>query len=73
VVKIDVEGAEALLLDGAIELLSTAHPAVMIEMEDEHLVRQGSSAHSVRARLQALGYRQQLGARLPNELFVAAT
>ena len=73
VVKIDVEGAEALLLDGATELLSTFHPAVLIEMEDEHLVRQGSSADSVRARLRALGYKQRPGAQLPNELFVAAT
>jgi FkbM family methyltransferase len=73
VVKIDVEGAEALLLDGATELLSTSHPAVLIEMEDEHLVRQGSSAQSVRARLRALGYKLQPGAHLPNELFVDAT
>jgi FkbM family methyltransferase len=73
VVKIDVEGAEALLLDGATELLNASHPAVLIEMEDEHLVRQGSSVQSVRARLRALGYEQRPGACPPNELFVNAT
>jgi len=73
VVKIDVEGAEALLLDGATELLNSSHPALLIEMEDEHLVRQGSSVQSVRARLLELGYQQRPGAHLPNELFVYAT
>lgn len=70
VVKVDVEGAEARLLDGAVELLNHARPAVIIEIEEAHLARQGSSAEEVRTRLREMGYRFEPGAKTPNELYV---
>lgn len=54
--KVDVEGAEAALLQGAAHLLERVRPAILIEVEDEHLRRQGSSADALRQMLEASGY-----------------
>lgn len=58
VVKIDVEGAERLVVDGARELLaSEARPRViMIELCDENLRPFGASVSAIVERLAALGY-----------------
>lgn len=50
VLKIDVEGAEADVIQGAAELLSACRPAVMVEAND------ADSLHHVNAALQSLGY-----------------
>jgi len=49
VVKIDVEGAECLVLEGMTEQLSSSHPVVIVEIH-------AGNRERVRARLTALGY-----------------
>lgn len=58
VVKIDVEGAEAFVLDGAEKLLSGAHPpVVVIETGDGMAKAIGETAGSVLGRMFRHGYR----------------
>lgn len=57
VVKIDVEGAEPRVLDGAAELIERWHPHLLLEVEDRHLERFGEDSDALFARLAALGYR----------------
>lgn len=58
VVKVDVEGAEPLVLAGATRLLSAARPPVLImESNPDALKAGGSSPADLRARLAAFGYR----------------
>jgi FkbM family methyltransferase len=54
-IKIDVEGAEFKVLSGARELISRYKPIVMLEVLDEALHKQGSSADQVIALLKELG------------------
>ncbi|HLK88457.1 MAG TPA: FkbM family methyltransferase [Polyangia bacterium] len=56
-VKLDLEGAEHAALLGAAEILQQVRPHLIIEIEDEHLRRLGSSAAQVLALLEGLGYR----------------
>ncbi len=70
VIKIDVEGAEEKLLRGAVKIIATSRPAILIEVEDEHLRRQGSSATRLRDLLKARGYHLAPGAQPPNELYL---
>jgi FkbM family methyltransferase len=57
VLKIDVEGHEGAVLDGAAGLLeSGAVRTVVIELQDSLLVRAGSSAEAVTQRLEGFGY-----------------
>lgn len=56
-IKIDVEGAEARVLDGAAALLERWHPHLLLEIEDRHLERFGEDAAGMFRRLRALGYR----------------
>jgi FkbM family methyltransferase len=70
-VKIDVEGAELQLLAGASSLLTSQRPPVLIEIEDEHLRRQGGSAVEVAEFLGDLGYDEcSRSATSPNVLYV---
>jgi hypothetical protein len=69
-IKIDVEGAEEKLLRGAVKIIATSRPAILIEVEDEHLRRQGSSAARLRDLLKARGYHLAPGAQPPNELYL---
>lgn len=55
-VKIDVEGAELRALRGASRLLEHARPDFIIELEPEHLERQGSSARDVQALFEDARY-----------------
>lgn len=55
-VKLDIEGAEAKALRGASALVARDAPAFLIELEPEHLSRQGSSIADVRAALEPHGY-----------------
>ena len=66
VVKIDVEGAEAQVLEGATELLTACRPAVMVEANDS------DSLERLNAVLKPLGYTrlQQAGFMPWNHLFL---
>ena len=57
VVKIDVEGAEMKVLQGANETLSRFHPALVIEIMDPLLAAMGTSAAQVTQFLTSRGYR----------------
>jgi FkbM family methyltransferase len=56
-VKLDLEGAEYAALQGAERLLREIGPDFLIELEPEHLARQGTSAAEVVALFEAHGYR----------------
>jgi FkbM family methyltransferase len=56
VVKLDVEGAELRALQGAGALLERARPDFIVELEPEHLERQGSSLAEVQALFDSAGY-----------------
>ena len=57
VMKVDVEGWEKAVLDGARHLLaSPAPPMLLLEMEEAHFVRAGSSRHEIEQVLSRLGY-----------------
>ena len=55
-VKADVEGAEAHLLQGARLTLATLRPVLMLELEDRHLARFATTVARVVAGLAADGY-----------------
>lgn len=55
-VKIDVQGAEMMVLAGARELIKAHSPAVLVELHEPSLTRLGSSRHEVIEMLVALGY-----------------
>lgn len=69
-VKMDIEGAEVKALQGAERLLSDDRPSLLIEVEDLHLRRQGSSASELFALLAAAAYTgTPTPAPTPNYLF----
>jgi FkbM family methyltransferase len=55
-VKLDIEGAEARALRGAAGLIARDTPMFLVELEPEHLARQGASIADVRAVLEPHGY-----------------
>jgi FkbM family methyltransferase len=55
-VKIDVEGAEARVMRGAAGLIARARPDILIEVEEEHLARQGASARELQGIARNAGY-----------------
>jgi FkbM family methyltransferase len=55
-VKLDVEGAELRALRGAPEILRRARPDFIVELEPEHLERQGGSIAEVQALFDDAGY-----------------
>ncbi|GAC1398762.1 MAG: FkbM family methyltransferase [Chloroflexota bacterium] len=56
-VKIDVEGAEVRVLDGARSMIEKFLPAFLIEVSDSALRGQGTSTNEIYDRLNAYGYR----------------
>lgn len=56
-VKIDVQGAEVRVLQGAAALLRRWHPALFVEVDDAALAGQGASVAALEALLRAAGYR----------------
>ncbi len=56
-IKIDTQGSEGLVLDGAIHTLQRSHPSLFIEVDDSALRQFGSSAAEIMGRLQGDGYR----------------
>jgi FkbM family methyltransferase len=57
VVKIDVEGYEPVLLQGAEETLRRLRPLLLVECAERHRVRNGCSREQLLAQLGAFGYR----------------
>jgi hypothetical protein len=55
-IKIDVEGHELHMLNGAKRMLETCKPAIMIEFNTVALERSGSSPEELKALLHTLGY-----------------
>lgn len=55
-IKIDVEGAEMLVLKGLSRTLSAAHPALCLEVDDRKLVNMGSSSREIYGYLSSFGY-----------------
>lgn len=55
-VKIDAEGSECAVVAGAEQVLREAGPLLLIEVEDEHLRRQGCSAAELHETLEGLDY-----------------
>ena len=58
-VKIDVEGAEFLVLKGAVETLDRYRPVVSVELIDEGLKQMGASVDDVMAFMRSHGYAPQ--------------
>ena len=54
--KLDLEGAEHAALRGASEILRDVHPDIIIEIEESHLKRLGSSVPEIASLLTAHGY-----------------
>jgi FkbM family methyltransferase len=55
-VKIDVEGAELLVLRGAEQLLATRRPAILVEVDRGMSARYGTAPEELHTFLAALGY-----------------
>lgn len=55
-VKIDVQGAEMLVLEGAKRTLGEMRPALFVEVDDRNLADLGTSARALIAHLEQAGY-----------------
>lgn len=67
--KIDIEGAESLALDGMSGILQRDHPTLVIEL---HGVEARAEDHAAFAKLRATGYRVSVLERLGNRAFILA-
>jgi FkbM family methyltransferase len=56
VIKIDVEGAEFLVLKGAQQTLDRYHPVIVMELEEGQLKSMGTSSAEILALLRSHGY-----------------
>lgn len=68
--ELDIEGAEVAALRGATELLRSARPALLLEVEERNLVIQGTCREELIGFVSDLGYRAVAGAAQPNVLFL---
>jgi len=70
-IKIDVEGFEFEVLKGCEEVISRDHPILFIELDDDNLINNGSTAQELVAWIEAKGYRVKIAGRstlLPSDL-----
>lgn len=58
-IKIDAEGWEPLVLDGAVKTINRFRPAMLIEVNDWPLGKMGFDRYSIYSRLDELGYHYQ--------------
>jgi FkbM family methyltransferase len=63
-IKIDVQGAELRVLQGATQTLGSSHPAVFVELDEAALRPQGASIAQVVDFLSSRGYRAHFVSRL---------
>lgn len=56
-IKIDVQGSELRVIEGALQTIARFRPTLFIEVDDGHLRLGGASAKALIDRLDALGYR----------------
>lgn len=56
-VKIDVEGAELAVLQGAAQMIAASPPLLLVEMEEKNLKAAGASKAAIHRFLTAFGYR----------------
>jgi len=54
--KVDVEGAEPKVIEGATKVITRHHPALLLEIEDRHLAKYDTSAADLTSHLVGLGY-----------------
>lgn len=55
-IKIDVQGYESYVIDGAIKTINEYRPYMFIEFEDHLLKKQGSSENDLKNKIEKLGY-----------------
>ncbi|NBW33789.1 MAG: FkbM family methyltransferase [Cytophagia bacterium] len=55
-IKIDVQGYESFVIDGAEETIKKHRPYLFVEFEDHLLKEQGTSEEELKAKIEALGY-----------------
>jgi FkbM family methyltransferase len=55
-IKIDVQGYESRVIDGAKETINKHRPYMFIEFEDHLLKEQGTSGEQLKAKIESLGY-----------------
>lgn len=65
-IKIDAEGFEPFVLDGAQSLIKTYRPVMFIEANTEALARQGWTPEKLREKIVGLGYRTEVIGEPPN-------
>jgi len=54
--KVDVEGAEPKVIEGAWQVIERHHPALLLEIEDRHLAKYDTTAADLTTRLLDAGY-----------------
>lgn len=55
-IKIDVQGYESFVIDGAIHTINKHRPYLFVEFEDHLLKKQGSSEQELKSKIESLGY-----------------
>ncbi len=56
-IKIDIEGAEPMALEGAVQTLARFHPVVLMEVRQDMLARTGRTTRHLWNTMEGLGYR----------------
>jgi fructose-1,6-bisphosphatase len=55
-IKIDVQGYESFVIDGAIETIKKHRPYLFVEFEDHLLKKQGTSEDELKSKIELLDY-----------------